>query len=554
VIEERILMKKKLLPSALLVPLFLVSCTLTFSSSKGTSTLSRTETSVLSVGPVRDALVSSKDGSSYGYRTKAADRQGDNFFAKSTSFTQNQVALGSNEVVLNAKGQQKLLVIPVSIRGYSSTATEANRERIAKTFFGDPKDTSWESLASYYAKSSFGQLILQGSVSDWYDCGLSADQISAIDDPESDYDDPTWTILNNALAWYKAAYHTDAKEFDNDGDGYIDGIWLVYSAPDHSKLASLDDTFWAYTYSAYDNKPSTASPQAWRYCWASFDFMDEGYGKSGLDAHTYIHETGHLLGLDDYYVSESEKGTRNYAPMGAVDMMDANIIDHNAYSKFAFGWIDPLVVSGSASITLKPASSTGEAVLIPTGKGWNGSAFDEYMLLEYYTPTDLNALDAQGAYQGNGLQAFTEKGVRVYHVDARLAQATVSGTSFSYHYTDKIIAPTETTQTVMAHSNSNSWNVKDINDRLIQEMDCTRKRNFDTQYLLSASGTREGIAAGNDTLFQSGDSFSFALFEDSFPDYYYEKASTMNDGSAFEYAVSFGAMSEEGIALSITKA
>ena len=48
------------------------------------------------------------------------------------------------------------------------------------------------------------------------------------------------------------------------------------------------------------------------YCFASMDFMFEGYGKTGLDAHTYIHETGHAMGLNDYY-SEFAGSTSNKA-------------------------------------------------------------------------------------------------------------------------------------------------------------------------------------------------------------------------------------------------
>ena len=39
------------------------------------------------------------------------------------------------------------------------------------------------------------------------------------------------------------------------------------------------------------------------FSYASFGFMFDGTTKNGiqLDAHTFIHETGHQMGLDDYY-------------------------------------------------------------------------------------------------------------------------------------------------------------------------------------------------------------------------------------------------------------
>ena len=53
---------------------------------------------------------------------------------------------------------------------------------------------------------------------------------------------------------------------------------------------------------------------------------DYGYGK--VDAHTYIHEMGHMLGLPDYYDYSFKS-----SPTGMYDMQDNNVGDHNPFSK-----------------------------------------------------------------------------------------------------------------------------------------------------------------------------------------------------------------------------
>ena len=501
-----------------------------------------------------ELLQSTKTGATYGAVERAADSSGTNYSSSSSKYTYRELGEAGGDYYLNSVGTYNLLVIPVAIRDYSSNATETVRNNIYTTFFGDSSDTGWESLASFYYKSSFGKLLLNGTVSGFYDCGYSPKELAALAENANNPTgyDPTWSVLEGAVSWYKKTYNSSCSEFDNDHDGLIDGVWLVYDAPYAQSTNTLDQNlFWAYTFADYSlEKTSLSSPMAFRYSWASFNFMYEGYGKDSLDAHTFIHETGHLLGLDDYYVSKSVSNTKNYGAMGGVDMMDCNVIDHDAFSKFALGWIDPFLVSGTTTITLKPAATSGEAVLLPTGDGWNGSAFDEYMLLEYYTPTNLNEKDAAAAYS-NGVRGFTENGVRIYHVDARMAKVSISGSKASYSYTDEIIPLSSSQGTLAAHSNSNYYNYIDTNDRLIQEMDCTNKRNFDTSY---DALQKQPLIAGNSTLFQAGDSFSFASYKNSFPNYYYHQSSTMNDGTEFPFSVSFSNMSDSSITLTITKA
>ena len=477
---------------------------------------------------------------------------------------QSDVALAGADPVLPSVGTQKILVIPVMVDDYKMNATEANLARIQKNFFGEAKDTSWESLASFYYKSSYGQLLISGVVAPWFESGYISKELSALtysgtSSYKSAYE-PTWTVLEKACDWYKSKYQSNASEFDSDSNGVIDAVWLVNSAPDAQTNTALDSTdFWAYTYSdllpyeeavnTVNNGGQLSSCIPFRYSWASYDFMYKGYGTSGIDAHTYIHETGHLMGLDDYYVSDTATSyTTNYGPMGRIDMMDFNIIDHDAYSKFALGWIKPYVVTGAATITLKPSSTTGQAILLPTTtNGWNGSAFDEYMLLEYYTPTLLNKKDSDAAYPDNEQQGFTTKGVRIYHVDARL----INITGKTHTYSDSI-SKVKTTYTMMAHSNSSSYNERmgtTLGFRLIQEMDCTKKRNFDTDPLNVIKGGKQSILpalADNTSLFQNGDSFSFAAYAHSFP------ATTMNDGHQFPYTVAFSGINDESVTVTIS--
>ena len=141
--------------------------------------------------------------------------------------------------------------------------------------------------------------------------------------------------------------------------------------------------------------------------------MDEK-GKGIVDAHTFIHETGHLLGAEDYY---NYRGTSQ--PLGGLDMMDYNIGDHNLWTKMEYGRVDPIVVTGNAKVTIKTSQLAGDVILLAPD-GWNNTPFDEMITLEMYSPTGLNLLDATSSYQGVFPLQYTKPGIKALHADSRL--------------------------------------------------------------------------------------------------------------------------------------
>ena len=197
-----------------------------------------------------------------------------------------------------------------------------------------------------------------------------------------DYD-----IMQDAIEYYDSA--TDYSLFDSDSDSYIDAIMLVYTAP--VSFDSGADLWWAYVYQYYDQQPAKYDDVEMNfYMFVGYDFIDElfNFDKNQsipFNATTFIHETGHLLGLDDYYDYDLNAGPAG--GIGGGDMMDYAVGDHNPFSKLLLGWITPEVSNKtSGTFTLKPFESSGEALIIP--KLWQGSYFDEYLIIVFLHQLD----------------------------------------------------------------------------------------------------------------------------------------------------------------------
>ena len=323
---------------------------------------------------------------------------------------------------LPSTGNVDALVIPVQFKGDTITQTQLNNLETA--FNGTSEETGWESVSSYYNKASYGTLNLSFDIQDVYQAKNNSSYYERYSYKYTQ-DGHTYTktgeevILEEALAYYEN--RIDLNKYDTNGDGCIDAVYLIYSASVDYRNA---DFYWAYvTWYYQDTKYDGLD--AYFYLFAGFDFMDEstsrdpgsGYDKiDGLkiNAATFIHETGHLLGLDDYYDYEETKGSNE--GLGAADMMDYTVGDHNVYTKTMLGWMEPTIVNSTQTVTIKSSQSNPSALLIPLN--FDNSYFCEYLMIDLYSAQGLNALHA--SMSNSYLYDGADYGVRIYHVSSSI--------------------------------------------------------------------------------------------------------------------------------------
>ncbi len=326
-------------------------------------------------------------------------------------------------------GASGVLVIPVEFSDVTAKSKGYTTAVLKNAFMKDGK-TDYYSVYDYYKTSSYGQLTLNVTVLDfWFKPKYNSayyqkatmnyygEQIAIGDQ----------MIMDEALAYLSASM--DLSSFDSDNNGIIDSVVLINTLD-----VGNDDFHWAYRYwniytdnnGAYFDYDGVYAND---YLWASYQFLYMGYDywgnvnysdKNAVNTYTYIHEFGHILGADDYY----DTAGRN-EPMGGYDVMDYMVGDHNAFTKFHYGWLTTsrlVTTDTSVTLTLEDFEKSGDTILIANNFDPTLGAYQEYYLLTYYRSTGLNS--GAGGY-------FPEEGVVVYHVNASLYK-TVEGKEVYY--------------------------------------------------------------------------------------------------------------------------
>lgn len=462
-----------------------------------------------------------------------------------TPFSYKDLYLSQGADAVESMGKQRLLVVPVELSDYPFRQRDISSMQVGIS--GSAEDTGyWESLASFYEKSSYGKLKLEFTYSDIYQTNLTSQELlSEATEEYGSGNEANYVsdLMDKIVSWYKRKEKTNCQEFDADANGYIDGIILVYSCPDYSdwKVQRYDNSgfYWAYC-SFGTSSPDVSSPSGMAYFWMSYDFFYEETSYPNVDSHTLIHEFGHMLGLDDYYASE-DSGSENFNATGG-DVMEAyNIKDHDIFSKVSFGWTLPYLVKDSCTITISPSEESGECILVPT-ESWNGTAFDEYLLLELYTPTGLNEKDSKKAYSSYS-KGITSYGVKLWHIDARIAlihsadENTGKVTSGSYVSDIDLDIAHKTYQV----ASSNCY--KDIS---------FAEKDFSLIHLIEADNHntfKNGDSATNASVFHTGDTFSLAKYGNNF----FPKKTKMNNGDALPYEISFDEVTSSKATISFRK-
>ena len=304
-------------------------------------------------------------------------------------------------------------------------------------FFGDQdnsrKSFPIESIKAYYERASYGKLHINGDVHHYVSGKIrksydSKDQLTKNHDLYSEIFE-NWMdsiTANTPSGLDEDEYLAESlKKYDSDNDKIIDAIYVLYAGPE----GTWGTQWWNYRASFTYSFRNTG------YKCKHIVFMN-GSENVSRAVRVAIHETGHLLGLVDYYpyTKELVNGKKvRVSRIHTFDMMNNNFGDHNGFSKMLLGWIPKekvkIVTSGTQLSGIKPYAINGDIVLIMPQSEWNRyGIYSEFIMAEYYQSVSNDYLEEKNKPRA---------GLRLYHIYARLNQ---SGTDFvgSNRIIDKI--------------------------------------------------------------------------------------------------------------------
>ena len=167
----------------------------------------------------------------------------------------------------------------------------------------------------------------------------------------------------------KADPDVDYTQYDNDNDGSIDGVYIIYAGYGEATGGGVN-TIWPHAggvTGTFDGK--TASKYS---CSNELNYNGASNPGTLTTIGVICHEFGHVCGAPDYYDTDYATGG-SFTGNGYWDLMDTGLYNttisnsgskpahFNPFEKVRAGWLTPITINATTSVTI-PDISTNAVV------------------------------------------------------------------------------------------------------------------------------------------------------------------------------------------------
>ena len=173
-------------------------------------------------------------------------------------------------------------------------------------------------------------------------------------------------MVSEACKLADTEFEVDFTQYDNDNDGYVDFVFVVYAGFGEAD-GGASTTIWPHSWNllAAGTQCKVDGKTVDLYaCGNELDY----YSKKHTGIGTFCHEFSHVLGLPDLYVTNDA----SHNTLNEWDIMDYGPYNNegntpptfSAYERFFMGWLHPRLIIDPENVELKELQESNEALLI----------------------------------------------------------------------------------------------------------------------------------------------------------------------------------------------
>lgn len=306
-----------------------------------------------------------------------------------------------------AKGERRLLMLLVNYSDTEPKYTSGDFDN----YMNQPGYKGIGSFRDYYLENSYGQLDITTTVTRWVTLPRTKFSYGS---------EGAANMIVDALSLLDA--EIDLRDFDNDGDGVLDGLAVIHqgtgaeASGSTSEIWSHSSTLYGVEFDGVQVRRYTIQPEQ----------LKDGMSTIGV----MCHEFGHNLGAPDFYDTDYEGTGGTFPGTGKWDLMgsgawNGDLGDRpagtNMWQKIQLGWAEPRILAESQHVESLAAAHDNPAAC----------RFDTKVPGEYFI---IENRQQQGPFDS----ALTHHGMLIYHVDENLIASSIYANTLNVTYPQAI--------------------------------------------------------------------------------------------------------------------
>ena len=235
---------------------------------------------------------------------------------------------------------------PIEYCGWSPHFSDSIK--VSTTIIGSARD--------YFRDQSFGQFVPRFDVIGPLRLSHNRSYYGA--NNRSGGDSNARSMVKEACQQAYASGHVDFSPYDNDGDGFVDFVYVVYAGSDEAQFGPAE-SIWAHA-SSLTESLQLGDVKVSRYACSGELCYDTDNIVAGIG--TFVHEFSHVIGMPDFYNTNTSAYGEEAFAMDVWSVLDYGMYNSEGYvpagytsfERYSMGWIPMEELNEPVDMSLLP--------------------------------------------------------------------------------------------------------------------------------------------------------------------------------------------------------